>query len=477
MLTDFQLFSVLTVIAYSLGILSSYHVIMSDRSSHAAIAWSVILCTFPFIALPFYWILGRTRFNGYVDARRTRDLETSQIILDTLAKLPDSLLGAEELVPDQHVMEKLAAMPYTHLNQLDLLETGEKTFAAIFAEMRAAEHYILIQFYIYRDDGLGRNLIQEIARACQRGVKVYVLYDEIGCTRLKSRYFRDMRAVGAMVSGFRTTSGRNNRFQINFRNHRKIVLLDGKTAFVGGHNVGDEYLGKNPRMGQWRDTHCMLKGPAVLAVQLSFISDWYWAQKKVPKGLHWEPQPAPERNERVLVVPSGPSDNVETWKMVLLQCIRQADEKLWLVSPYFVPDDDVVSCLQLAALRGVDIRIMLPGRPDQYMVWWASFSLMNQLEMPNISFYRYQPGFLHQKVVLVDDELAIVGTANADHRSFALNFEISLLGIDPDFIYKVEAMLIEDFSHCKQVGSEEYTDRSIFFRFASKVSRLMAPIL
>lgn len=476
-LTSFEFLSILTFLAYTGGILSTVDVIMSRRSSHAAIAWSISLCTFPFLALPLYWIFGRTHFHGYVDALRSRGSGVVDLIQETLEQLPDSIPDASELVPDQAVLEKLAAMPYTNLNQVELLINGEATFEAIFKEMRCATSYILIQFYIFRDDDLGRALLDEIAQARARGVSVLLLYDEIGSTGLKKAWLRDLKATGALVSGFRTTSGPKNRFQLNFRNHRKIVVVDGRTAFVGGHNVGDEYLGKAKKFGAWRDTHCRIQGPAVLAVQLSFVIDWNWAQKKIPEALDWTPRLATQGNERILVVPSGPADKIQTWKMVLLQAIRQADERLWLVSPYFVPDQDILSALELADLRGVDVRILLPNKPDHLMVWMASFAYLDALKDTNIHFYRYLPGFLHQKIVLVDEELAIVGTANVDCRSFSLNFEISITGISPGFIRRVADMLEEDFRHSRKTGAEEMDAKPFFFRFCAKTCRLMAPIL
>jgi len=474
---DFRIVSALTFFTYLLGVVSSYHVIMSSRTSQAVIAWSVSLCTFPMLALPLYWIFGREKFNGYVDARRGKDEGTNPLILRTLEKLPGSLTEAEEMTPDQQVMEKLAAMPYTHLNQVDFYTTGRETFDAIFDAMRSAESYILIQFYIFRDDGLGRELLEEIRSACQRKVQVLFLYDGVGCARLSSRYLRDLRQAGAQVSGFKTTQGPRNRFQLNFRNHRKIVVVDGRTAFVGGHNVGDEYLGLNPKFGHWRDTHCRITGPAVLAAQLSFASDWNWAMDQIPENLNWTPTPAEERDERILVVSSGPADQVETWKMMLLQCIHQAQDRLWLVSPYFVPDTDVLSALQLAAMRGVDVRILLPDKADHLMVWLASYSFLPQLDMPNITVFRYTPGFLHQKVVLVDEELAVVGTANADNRSFRLNFEISVTGIDDHFIQSVAQMLENDFANSRPCPSTEYSERSFLFRFGAQICKLMSPVL
>ncbi len=475
-----KLYLVITIFTfgfYLLGWLSALHTIMTARTSQGAIAWAISLSTFPFIALPLYWIFGRTRFNGYVDALRTRDQHTNPLIKETLNKLPDALPDTLDRTPDELVFERLAALPYTHLNQLDLLTSGADTFAAIFAAMREAKSYILIQFYIFRDDEIGRALLGEIRAARQRNIRVYLLYDEIGCARLPGTYTQAVRETGADISGFRTTRGLRNRFQLNFRNHRKSVIVDGRVAFVGGYNVGDEYLGRSKKFGPWRDTHCQILGPAVLAVQLAFVSDWNWANGDFPPGLDWTPRPAPERDEKVLVVPSGPADEFETWKLLMLQCIRQADKRFWLVSPYFVPDSDIISALQLAALRGVEIRIMLPEKPDHLMVWLASFTFLAQINLPNLTFYRYTPGFLHQKVLLVDRELAVVGTANADNRSFRLNFEMSIVSQSPHFVREIEDMLEEDFRHCRISTAEEYARRAFPFRFAAQVSRLMAPIL
>lgn len=467
----------LTTLVYALGWVSIVHAIMNTRTSQGAIAWAVSLLTFPFIALPLYWIFGRTHFNGYVDARRTRDRGTNPLIKETLMKLPDSVPEHIDQTPDEHVLEQLASLPFTHLNQIDLFTNGNDTFAAIFAAMREAKSYILIQFYIVRDDGIGRELLAEVRAARERGVAVYFLYDEIGCTRLSKRFLRDLRASGARVSGFRTTRGPKNRFQLNFRNHRKIVVTDGRVGFVGGFNVGDEYMGRSKKFGPWRDTHCQLMGPAALALQLAFVSDWYWATSEVPPEIEWTPRPAPERDEKVLVVPSGPADEVETWKLLLLQCIRTATKRIWIVSPYFVPDSDVVSALQLAALRGVEVRVMLPHKPDHLMVWFASFTFLAQMNFPQIKFYRYLPGFLHQKVVLVDSDLAVVGTANADNRSFRLNFEVSVVSDAPRFVREVEEMLKGDFDSCKQAGADDYSKRSFLFRFVAQACRLMAPVL
>ena len=279
-----------------------------------------------------------------------------------------------------------------------------------------------------------------------------------------------------MVRPFDTTKGLVNRLQINFRNHRKIVVVDGKTAFVGGHNVGDEYMGREKRFGPWRDTHAWYQGPVVAMIQLSFLEDWYWSTREA-LPLDWEMRPADNGNMTFLTLPSGPADKLQTCSLFFTQAINMAKERLWIVSPYFVPAEDVTSALQLAVLRGVDVRIMLPLKPDHLLVYLASFAYIGELEKLGVKFFRYKPGFLHQKVMLVDDSMACVGTANFDNRSFHLNFEITMVGLDDRFIGDVEKMLLNDFRSCVPATAKDYERRWIGFKVGVKIARLFSPIL
>ena len=217
-----------------------------------------------------------------------------------------------------------------------------------------------------------------------------------------------MQIAGIATSAFHTTKGKTNRFQLNFRNHRKIVVVDGKIAYLGGHNVGDEYLGKHPKFGAWRDTHVRIEGPAVQFIQFSFVEDWYWATKGIPE-LNWEPCKAADGGEDTLVIASGPADSLETCGLMFVQAINQARERVWIASPYFVPERGIMAALKLAVLRGVDVRIMLPGKADHKLVYWSSFSFISEAEPVGVKFYRYKEGFMHQKVVLVDDDFANIG--------------------------------------------------------------------
>jgi cardiolipin synthase len=342
--------------------------------------------------------------------------------------------------------------------------------------MEAAEEYIIVQFYIIHDDNLGGELKALLERKAGEGVRVYVLYDEIGSYYLPKAYRRELTEAGAVILPFRTTKGLRNRFQVNFRNHRKIVICDGHVAYVGGLNVGDEYLGQHKKFGPWRDTHVEVRGPVVQAIQFAFLEDWFWATGDVPE-LDWTPHPAPEQNETALCLASDPSDLMETCGLFFLHVINSAKQRVWIASPYFVPDESLMNALQLAAIRGVDVRVMLPAIPDHKLVYLAGFSFIAEAEPAGVKFYRYQIGFMHHKVLLVDDDLAAVGTANFDNRSVRLNFELMLVFADKAFAADVSEMLEKDFAESRQATSEELASRPFLFRIAVRVARLFGPIL
>jgi cardiolipin synthase len=304
---------------------------------------------------------------------------------------------------------------------------------------------------------------------------VYLLYDEIGCIRLPGSYLRELKNAGVDVSPFNTTKGIRNRFQLNFRNHRKVVIVDGRIAYTGGLNVGDEYVGRSETFGRWRDTHVCVRGPAVQAVQFAFVEDWYWATHRVPK-LNWSPARSGSGDKNVLVIPSGPADDLETCGLFFVHAIHSARRRVWIASPYFVPNSKVVAALQIAALRGVDVRILLPEKADHVLVWLSSFSYYNETEPFGVRLFRFQPGFLHQKAMLVDDDIAAVGTANLDNRSFRLNFEITLMIVDEEFGARIKDMFEQDFADSRMVEQGELDARPMWFKFAVGVARLLAPI-
>lgn len=457
------------------GWISAVLAVMETRTSQGAVAWSVGLISFPFLFVPLYWLFGRKKFAGYVKTRQMAEDEVhawdeiADVARPDVSNLPKSNLGT------MHALENLAEMPFTRGNDIRLLIDGEATFSAIEEAIERAGRYVLFQFYILRDDELGRRLRDLLIAAAERGAKVCVLYDEIGSNGTSRAYFDMLKAAGVSVSAFNSNLRSWNRTQLNFRNHRKIVVIDGDVAFVGGHNVGDEYLGKSQKFGNWRDTHVAIEGPAVKGTQVSFVEDWYWATGEHLE-LDWSLEKASDADKVALILATGPADKLESCGLFFVQAINAAVDRIWIVSPYYVPDVDVVVALQLAALRGVDVRIIIPDKADHLIVWLAAFSYFKDAGK-GIRFYRYTDGFLHQKVMLVDDIAAAVGTANLDNRSFRLNFEITVLTIDQTFAGEVEEMLEADLARCRLYEDAELERRPFWFKFAVKAARLAAPIL
>ncbi len=461
------------LLLHALGIAHVLHALMTVRTSQGTIAWIVSLLAVPWIAIPAYWIAGRSRFSGYVRARRGEDAK--------LRKLADDLhrrLRHYEIKPDDafgRAAEILGGLPFTRGNELSLLIDGEETFESIFKAIESAEHYLLINFYIIKYDRVGARFQQALIDRAKAGVRVYFLYDEFGSNKLSRAYLKELDAAGIAHRSFGANRHWWSRLQINFRNHRKIVVVDGKEAFIGGINVGDEYLGRDRKFGAWRDTHLKLKGPSVQAVQLVFLEDWNWAANEVP-DLHWSGQ-AETADQIAAIIPTGPADPLDSWQLVVAEAANTARERLWIASPYFVPDGGVLTALQTAAIRGVDVRILIPEKPDHRLVWLAAFTYFEETIPVGVKIHRYTRGFLHQKVMLVDERLACVGTANLDNRSFRLNFEISALSPDPGFVDEVAHMLEIDFAHSREVRVEDFTARSFPFRLACRAARLTAPVL
>jgi cardiolipin synthase len=460
--------SVLTaciVALHLLGALSALHAIRHARTPQGAIGWMLGLLLLPYVTLLPYLYLGSSRFFGY---HAGHGAPTSQpVTANTEAATVEPACARFAAI------SALQRRPFRSGHRLRLLIDGEGTFAAMLAAMAAAEHCLLVQFFVIHDDALGRRLQQVLLQRAAAGVQVCVLFDGVGSHALPRRYVQALREGGVAIHRFATHRLRN-RFQLNFRNHRKIVVVDGARGFVGGLNAGDEYLGRKPPLSPWRDTMLELCGPAVADLQQVFADDWQWITGQLPPLLD---APHDEGRASALVVAAGPADRLETGSLFFTAAIHAARRRLWLSTPYFVPDHAVRAALQLAVLRGVDVRVLIPSRPDHHTVFLASTLHAYHAVRAGIGMFRYQPGFLHQKALLIDDDAAAIGSLNLDSRSFRLNFEVGALVVDRAFAGEVESMLRTDFSRAVAIDEREYRDASYLRRVAMHVARLFDPLL
>jgi cardiolipin synthase len=447
---------------------------MHGRTAQGTVAWIVSMIAVPWVAIPFYWIAGRRRFSGYIHARRAEDAGLRRISDDLHRRVREYAVEPGDRF--SRAAEHLGGLPFTRGNRLDLLIDGRETFDALFEAIHGARRYLLINFFIVKNDLVGQRFRRALIDKARAGVRVYFLFDEIGSHKLSHRYLRELTDAGVECRSFGVNRHWWSRFQINFRNHRKIVVIDGDEAYLGGLNVGEEYLGRDERFGGWRDTHLRLRGPSVQAVQLVFLEDWNWAAGSLPPDLGWAGDPE-DSDQTAVILPTGPADRADSWQLIVAETANTAEKRLWIASPYFVPDPGVLTALQTAALRGVDVRILIPEKADHLTVWLAAFSFYRDVLPYGVRIMRYQTGFLHQKVMLVDDRYAFVGTANLDNRSFRLNFEITALSTDPVFIDQVTRMLERDLENACSAKLSDLDERSFPFLVAVRVARLFAPIL
>ncbi|MEX2581553.1 MAG: cardiolipin synthase [Verrucomicrobiales bacterium] len=467
----------LSVILHIVGFFFSIEAVMQTRTEQGTVAWAIALNTVPLVAVPGWLVFGDSEFGEYITTRRAGLEEVRPVAERLIGNLTEAETPAATEHPTMKVLEKLASIPAMKGNKAELLVDGKNTFKSIFDEIEIAENYILVQFYIVRADETGGKLKDLLIEKAKEGVRVYVLVDDVGSSKLPVEYFNEMREAGIEARYFMDFSEDANRFQLNFRNHRKIVVVDGKTGYLGGHNVGDEYLGMHPTLTPWRDSHMRLTGPVVKSIQIPFVEDWHWATGELLEDLEWEVgADGFTGGMEAICLASGPADPVETCSMFFLTAINNAKKRVWIATPYFVPDDKMVTAIQMAAIRGVDVRIIMPELVDSELVYLSSFSYLEEFGKTGAKLYRYQKGFMHQKVVLIDDEISCIGSANFDNRSFRLNFEVIGIVHDTGFNSEVAEMLEQDIADSRRVGAEDYVEKDFIFRLKVRLARLLAPI-
>lgn len=476
------LLRIFILVMHVIGFFQSISAVMETRTPQGAIAWAISLNTIPYIAVPAYAIFGDGDFEDYVTTRQ-EGLEEfrpmARALVDAMGEYPPMLETSDNQSKSgalMNTMSKLSSLPVTSGNKVELLIDGKETFDSIFEAIDDADTYILVQFYIFRNDDIGKQLKDKLISKARKGVRVYLLYDNYGSLGVDEKYWEDMRVAGAEVKSFMDLGDDVNRFQLNYRNHRKLVVVDGKTAFVGGLNVGDEYLGKHATLTPWRDTCARFTGPIVTSLQVPFAEDWYWATGDVLELIGWDTSGQQAGAAEAVCVPTGPADEMDTCALHFLAAIEGAKDRIWIATPYFVPDEAIVLALQLAAKRGVEVRILMPELYDSKLVQYSSYSYLEAMDKAGAKVWRFQKGFLHQKILLVDDDFVSIGSANLDNRSFRLNFELQVAVRDRVFADEVEKMLVNDFSNARPTGPSELQSKSATFKLGVRISRLLAPI-
>jgi len=469
---SFQIVLPIFIILEAIALYCAFLAVRHARTPQGSVAWVVFLIAAPYIAVPVFMFLGSFKFAGYLTGRRDSDKVISGL-QEFRKQFPPSLKENESLYK---ALDRIGDMPVTSGSNVELLIDGEQTFGAIFEAIRKAESYVLVQSYIINDDEIGRRLQDVLLERVQSGVKVRLIYDAVGCAKLPKSYLESLKESGIEVMNAHARGGPKSKLQINFRNHRKTVVVDGKVGFIGGLNMGDEYMGEDPKFGPWRDTHVRVTGPAVLKLQLIFAEDWHWATREsILESLNWEAT-CTDANMDTVLLATGPGDQFESGSLYFCTLINAAKKRLWIASPYFVPENDILTSLKLAAMRGVDVRVLTPEVIDHKIPWLAALAYFDEIMEAGVEVWRYNQGFMHQKVVLVVDQISSIGTTNLDNRSCRLNFEATLVAFDKQVAAQTEAMFEADFARSFKLD-QTLDQRKFSERHGAPLARMLSPLL
>ena len=480
------------VISFVLGAMLFFNMIFAivivffeRRDPKSVWAWLLVLFFLPGIGFIFYLFLGEDMHKRKMFRAKEIEDNLHEIIKDQELMLKkrlgnkrdEDIAGYTDLA--MYNMETADAILFGE-NDIDIFTDGNRKFDALIADLEKAEHFIHLQYYIIRNDVLFRRIVEVLKRKAAEGVTVRVLFDGMGCRSVKKSYWKQLEAAGIQTAEFFPALLGRLQLRINYRNHRKIVVIDNKVAYVGGFNIGKEYIDLDEKFGHWRDTHLRIVGAGVLGLQLRFILDWNYAAKENPvsdESMFIEP-PAGDRDHCELqIISSGPDNSLEQIRDNYIRLITKAKKRICIQTPYFLPDEAVLNGLLIAVRSGIEVNLMIPCKPDHPFVYWATYSYMGQLLKAGANCYTYDNGFLHSKGIIVDGEIFCYGTANMDIRSFALNFEVNAVVYSKKKAMEMEQLFREDLKYCTQITRDSYASRSLKIRFKEQVCRLMSPLL
>ena len=466
------------VAAYVLTILSLVGIVLSEnRNPVKSLAWVTVLLMFPVGGVVLYLFFGRSIKNKRMISRRNRKRLTE--LVKPLTEMPDLSKLPVEARQQIQLASSLTKSAFYTGNQVEILDSGEK-FDALERDIRGAKKFINLQYYIFSDDKVGRRIKDALIDRARAGVKIRVIYDHIGSIKTKKKFFKEMQEAGIDVYPFFRVAFPVFATRINWRNHRKLVVIDGETGYIGGMNIADRYI-DGGKFAKWRDAHLRIKGPAVGALQYSFAVDWrFMGRELLDDGM---PESPPEillpfgEDTGMHILRSGPTSEWSNISYMLLKAIGNAKRRVYIQTPYFLPTDALLRALQVAALSKVDVRVMIPKKSDSLLLTYSSRSYILECLRAGVKIYLYEGGMLHSKVVIVDDDFSSVGSANIDFRSFEHNFEANM------FIYshKVNSDLTkrfnDDMKESTRVKESEWRKRPIVHKAIESVLRLLSPVL
>ncbi|MER2174514.1 MAG: cardiolipin synthase [Carnobacterium sp.] len=472
---------------YFLNVLLSIITVFREKRDIAATwAWLLVLILLPGIGFIFYLFIGKKLTREKIfDINSQENIGMPELVQAQKEMLADD----EELLSERQASENAKEMASLFLesdesiltkgNKVELFTDGAKKFDSLIEDISKAEHHIHMIYYIIHNDKIGKRVLTALEERAAAGVEVLVIYDALGSRSLRPKFFKTLKKLGGKAEPFFGSKLPIVNLRFNYRNHRKIVVIDGKIGYTGGFNVGDEYLGEYKKFGYWRDTHLKIQGNAVLALQSRFLMDWNAAvsNHKLEYEENYFPLIDKKGHTNIQVVSSGPDSDLEQIKKGYIKMISMAKESVFIQTPYFVPDDSVLESIQIAVMSGIDVKIMIPNKPDHPFIYRATMYYAEAMVDAGAEVYIYDNGFLHAKTVVVDGDICSIGTANFDIRSFKLNFEVNVFIYDDKIAKQQEQFFYEDMKKSYLLTKEMLDNQSKWLKFKQIFSRLFSPIL
>lgn len=472
-------------IIFAINIALALTIIFLERKNPSAtLAWIMILFLLPVFGILLYVFISQNiarkkifRLKALEERIIGTALKTqiSEIEGDTFAYKKPEFREWKSMI---RLHQNLDRSYFTQDNIIDILTDGQDKFDKLMKDIQNATSHIHMMYFIFQNDTLGRAIIDLLTQKAREGVEVRLLLDAMGSSKISPVMLNEYKKAGGKYSFFFPSKIKVFNLKLNYRNHRKLVVVDGKIGYLGGFNIGNEYLGKKKKIGYWRDTHLRITGSSVYDLQMRFILDWRFASKEdLDISLAYFNEPEREGHTGIQIVSSGPDSKHEAIKHGYLKLISSAKERIIIQTPYFVPDYSILESLKNAALSGVELSVMIPCKPDHVFVYWATYAYVGELLDAGAKIYIYNNGFLHSKMICVDGKVASVGSANFDIRSFKLNFEVNAFIYDSVAVSHLEEIFYNDIYYSEELTIEKYRIRPVSVKLKESVSRLLSDLL
>ena len=465
------------------ALLTVFLIILENRSPEKTVSWTLVIILLPLAGFVLYLFFGRNfRKQKIFSGKELADL----LQIESLSEKQLLDLSKKRFSENARVKDKMSLIRLlinnnkallTEKNKLTVLNNGKEKFPAVMEALSAAKDHIHLEYYIIENDKIGNRIKDILIEKAKSGVEVRVIYDDVGSRNLSKRYIVSLAEAGVEIYPFMPVLFPQLTTKMNYRNHRKVIIVDGKVGFIGGMNIADRYLEGDEELGIWRDTQLKIEGEAVQSLQVVFLTDWHFASGKMISDSKYFPESEIEYIKPVQIASSGPDSDWASIMQVYFAAIAAAKEYIYIVTPYFMPNESVLTALKTAALGGADVRILLPGKSDVRVVYWGTKSYVEELLEAGIKVYFYQKGFVHSKIMVVDDIFCSIGTANMDLRSFHENFEINALVYDSEVATMLKSQFFKDLEKSKEVLFTEFSQRPLFEKFKESIARLFSPLL